>query len=75
MIYKYSEKIAAEERYLLGQLAIIRQSYEQAAKPYVDRLVALRSRSLPQMIVSIDEARGLGFDVANYTTPADSSAR
>lgn len=75
MIYKYSEEMIAEERYLLGQLAIIRQSYEQAAKPYVDRLVALRSMSRPQMLVSIDEARDLGFDIANYTTPADSSAR
>lgn len=32
-----------EERYLIEQIHRLRESYELAAKPYVDRLVHLRS--------------------------------
>ena len=52
---------AAEERYLREMLAILQESYAKAAKPYMDRLVALHSRSLPQMLVTVEQAQALGL--------------
>lgn len=40
---------AAEERYLHETLTMLQEIYSKAAKPYIDRLVALHSRSLPKM--------------------------
>lgn len=56
---------AAEERYLRETLAILRESYEKAAKPYIDRLVVLHSRSMPQMPVMVEQAQALGLLPAN----------
>ena len=56
---------AAEERYLREMLAILQESYAKAAKPYMDRLVALHSRSLPQMLVTVEQAQALGLLPAN----------
>ena len=35
-----------EEQFLYEKLAALRREYDQAAKPYLDRLVAIRSESL-----------------------------
>ena len=43
-----------EEQYLVNQIDLLRESYEKAAKPYVDRLIQIRSMSLPSL--SIDKA-------------------
>jgi len=40
-----------EEKYLLEQISLIRESYEKAAKPYVDRLIQIRSMSLPSFLI------------------------
>lgn len=56
---------AAEERYLRETLAMLQESYAKAAKPYMDRLVALHSRSLPQMLVPVEQAQALGLMPAN----------
>jgi len=45
----------AEERYLLAAIADLQASYHKAAKPYVDRLIAIRNMRAPVMIVSKDE--------------------
>jgi len=39
-----------EERHLLDILAQIRRAHEEAAKPYVDRLIAIRSLRPPAPI-------------------------
>ena len=56
---------AAEERYLRETLAMLQESYAKAAKPYLDRLVALHSRSLPPMLVLVEQAQALGLLPAN----------
>ena len=56
---------AAEERYLRETLAMLQESYAKAAKPYLDRLVALHSRSLPPMLVPVEQAQALGLLPAN----------
>ena len=56
---------AAEEHYLRETLAMLQESYAKAAKPYIDRLVTLHSRSVPQMIVTAEQAQALGLTPAN----------
>ncbi len=56
---------AAEERYLRETLAMLQESYAKAAKPYMDRLVALHGRRLPQMLVTLEQAQALGLLPAN----------
>jgi hypothetical protein len=47
-----------EERYLLDRLAELRKDYELAAKPYIDRLVAIRSmQTTPSITLTLDQAR------------------
>ena len=46
---------SAEERYLLAAIADLQESYRKAAKPFVDRLIAIRSMRMPVMVVSKDE--------------------
>lgn len=62
---------AAEERHLREMLAMLQNSYEKAAKPYVDRLVALHSRSQPQMFVTIEQAQALGLMPDKRTEPLE----
>jgi hypothetical protein len=40
-----------EEQYLLEQISLIRESYEKAAKPYVDRLIQIRSMSMSSVLI------------------------
>ena len=56
---------AAEERYLRETLSMLQESYAKAAKPYMDRLVAMHSRSIPQMLVTVEQAQALGLLPAN----------
>ena len=56
---------AAEERCLRETLAMLQESYAKAAKPYTDRLVALHSRRIPQMVVTVEQAQALGLLPAN----------
>ena len=52
------EREDAEERYCYQMLAELRKSYERDAKPYIDRLVALKSMQTPAPIVlTLDQAR------------------
>jgi hypothetical protein len=55
---RVSEREDAEERYLYDRLADLRRSYELAAKPYIERLVAIRSmRTGPGITLTLDQAR------------------
>lgn len=57
-----AERIDSEERYLRETLAMLQDSYEKAAKPYIDRLVEIYAMRLPEpMIVTIEQARSLGL--------------
>ena len=52
------ERDSAEERYLFQTLAELRRAYERDAKPYIDRLVAIRSmRSSVPLVLTLDQAR------------------
>jgi hypothetical protein len=52
------EREDAEERYCYQMLAELRKSYERDAKPYIDRLVAIKSaRPAPRITLTIDQAR------------------
>ncbi len=52
------------ERKLLEIIASIQKDYEKAAKPYVDRLIAIRQRRIPQMIVPLEKAQALSISPA-----------
>lgn len=55
----------SEERYLLEVLAMLRENYAKSAKPYIDRLVAIRSMQQPSpMIVTHEQAQALGLIIA-----------
>lgn len=57
---------AAEERYLRETIAMLQESYAKAAKPYIDRLVAIRATRPPApMMVTIEQAQALGLMPAN----------
>jgi len=46
----------AEERYCYQALADLRKSYDAAAKPYIDRLVAINSMQTPAPILLMNPA-------------------
>jgi hypothetical protein len=51
-----------QERQLLEMIDFLQKEYAKAAKPYVDRLIAIRQRTItPQMIVTLEQARGLSI--------------
>ena len=55
-----------EERYLRETLAMLHESYAKAAKPYIDRLVAINAMRQPApMIVTPEQAQALGLMPAN----------
>ena len=55
---RVAEREDAEERYLYERLADLRRSYELAAKPYIERLVQIRSlRPAPSITLTLDQAR------------------
>lgn len=57
---------ATEERYLRETLAMLHESYAKAAKPYIDRLVAINAMRQPApMIVTLEQAQALGLMPAN----------
>lgn len=46
----------SEEQYLIEQIHLLQQSYEKAAKPFVDRLIYLRNIEFPRPIFIPKEA-------------------
>jgi hypothetical protein len=49
-----------EQEYLLQQIDLIRLEYEKAVKPYVDRLVYLKSlEPLPPIFVTFEQAAAI----------------
>ena len=62
-----------EEQHCYQMLAELRQSYERAAKPYIDRLVAIKSmQPSPSITLTVDQAREF-IDVTMTTPPAAAS--
>ena len=60
----YYQTSADEEALLIDVLNQLQESYNRAAKPYVDRLVVLRSlRPMPPMLVTYEQAKALGIEV------------
>lgn len=53
MIQYIEEPDNAEERYLKEQIHLLRLSYEEAIKPYVDRLVMIRSMRIAPVMIQI----------------------
>jgi nucleoid-associated protein YejK len=51
------ERENAEERYCYQMLAELRKSYERDAKPYIDRLVAIKSTQAPSITLTLEQAR------------------
>lgn len=49
----------AEEQYCHLMLSELRKSYELAAKPYIDRLVKIKSLRMPVIRLSLDQAQEL----------------
>lgn len=51
-----------EEELLIEHIQQLQEAYNRAAKPFVDRLVALRSlRPMPSMLVTYEQAQALGL--------------
>ena len=48
------EMASTEEEFLHQQIALLQRSYELAAKPYIDRLVSIRSMRTTSVIVPRD---------------------
>lgn len=60
----YYKTCADEEALLIEHIKALQREYEAAAKPFVDRLVALRSlRPMPPMLVTYEQAQALGIEV------------
>jgi hypothetical protein len=58
------EILDAEERYHLERIHDLRLQYEAAIKPYVDRLVYLRSiRPQPPIFITLEQAKAAGIAV------------
>lgn len=55
-----------EERYLREILAELQESYSKAAKPYIDRLIAIECmKPMPPLIVTLEQANAMGIVVPN----------
>jgi len=51
-----------QERQLLEMIDFLQKEYAKAAKPYVDRLIAIRQRTItPQMIMTLEQAQSLSI--------------
>lgn len=58
------ERCNAEEEYLHEVIAALQEQYNRAAKPYIDRLVAIQSMKAPSpMFISTEQATLLGLKV------------
>ena len=56
----------SDERYLQEALDKLRVDYENACKPLIDALVRIEcAKTGPRMMVTIEQARSMGFDVPN----------
>ena len=56
-----------EEDYLKGILSTLRQEYEKAAQPYVDRLIKIRSTRLETQLLEVTPAQMAHAEaIANY---------
>ena len=44
-----------EQEYLLQQIDLIRLEYEKVVKPYVDRLIYLKSLEIPSRFVTFEQ--------------------
>jgi hypothetical protein len=64
---EFSEgEYTTEERHLVKKLASLQESYAMEAKPFIDRLVSIRSMCpTPQMMVTLEQAREFGFTLPN----------
>lgn len=59
---RHDEDFDEHERFLIGEIQKIQEAYQLAAKPYVDRLLALRSlRPTPPMLITAEEAKAFGL--------------
>ena len=59
-----------EEGYLRETLSMLHESYAKAAKPYIDRLVAIQAMKPPEpMFVTVEQAEAMGFKVPNAKIP------
>ena len=58
----------ADERYIFEALETLRKSYEAAAQPYINRLVAIRSMETPVFFMppKADDAGPDSIDAARY---------
>lgn len=59
--------VIEQERMLIEQIEALRKSYEEAAKPYVNRLIRLRN-TFPDPIYISQEQYNRMFDVPPPTT-------
>lgn len=52
-----------QERQLLEMIDFLQKEYVKATKPYVDRLIAIRQRTItPRMIVTLEQAQSLSIN-------------
>ena len=49
----------SEEQYLIEQIELLQRSYEKAAKPFIDRLIYLRSIELKPIFIPKEAAHGI----------------
>lgn len=53
-LHRASEPMTTEERYLIAQIETLQRAYHEAAKPYVDRLVAINACKQPRYFVELE---------------------
>lgn len=59
-----------KEQYLIRMLNYLQEQHNKAAKPYIEKLVALRSMQTSfRMEMSIEEANKLGFVISDLDLP------
>lgn len=63
--------VEGEDRYLRAQLARLQREYQAAAKPFIDRLVAIEMlRPPPPIFITKEQAEALGFLTEAAELPA-----
>lgn len=66
-----SDTDADEERYCYQMLAELRKAYERDAKPFIDRLVHLKSlEPTPRIVLTVEQAR----EFVEFTMSGDKHA-
>ena len=57
-----NEQDNEQERQLLEMIAFLQKEYAKAAKPYIDRLVAIRQRRInPRMMIVTEQRQDLSI--------------